>query len=327
MRNVILTSDLHLTTAPRDEYRWGLFQWLGDECKEHKVRYVYILGDLTDAKDFHSSALVNMVVQALTGLVEYADLTCINILRGNHDSATDPEWPYFRFLNEIPSVAFIHELTQDGVALWLPHTRDANDWKWLNMRKFTEVFAHATVSGAVAENEQVLEGIPLSVFKGAGKVWSGDIHVPQTRGNVEYIGAPYPIRFGDKFKPRVVWIDDDGKPHDLHYPCLRRWMIEARDDRDLVGFAVRRGDQVKVRVPLARSEYGQWKEAKQMVETWARDQKVDLISVELVPLLDKGKPTKKPTMQKRKSPEELFNEYCTRAKIAPTVAAAGRKML
>jgi UDP-2,3-diacylglucosamine pyrophosphatase LpxH len=54
----IITSDLHLTDRPQDEYRWGIFPWLVNQSKELEVENLFILGDLTDFKDKHSAKII-----------------------------------------------------------------------------------------------------------------------------------------------------------------------------------------------------------------------------------------------------------------------------
>jgi len=325
MKNVILTGDLHLTSNPRDAYRWDLFPWLVEQCLKLGVQRVVVLGDLTDAKDYHPSVLINQVVQALMGLVEAADLRGLTVLRGNHDGL-DPAWPYFRFLDELPKVSFIHEPTRAGDELWLPHSRDPkHDWRRYAaiLNDGLTVLAHITVDGARAESGTEMQGIDAAFFKHARIVWSGDVHMPQRVGRVNYAGAPYHIRFGDKFEPRVVHLDAKGKPHDLHFPTLRRWMLTPQE---LDTTKVRAGDQVKVRVELERSEYGLWRERKKEIEAWAKRRSVELIAVELVPVRTREL-SRKGKAAKQRSPAAVLDEFCAANKVGDELAATGKELL
>lgn len=335
MRNSILTSDLHLTTNPRDEYRWELFPWLAEQCRKKKARWLYILGDLCDAKDNHPSSLVNSVVQALLGLVEAADLDRLVILRGNHDGV-DPDWPYFRFLGEFPKVKFIatpqrmwnSEPSAD--VFLLPHSRSpSKEWDDVVRAQWSRcscVLAHVTVQGAEAENEKRLDGVSVSVFAKARKVWSGDVHVPQVRGKVEYVGAPYPIRFGDSFKPRVVWLDDRGKAHDLYFPTIARRLLDLEPPIKALP-SLRRGDQVKVRVHLSRSEYGRWRELKEGIREGASSAGIDLVAVELVPKQEDARSSAKPSKLMRVQPNRLFAEFCKHAKVDIETSKVGKALM
>src|SRR5205814_1607714 len=90
--------------------------------------------------------------------------------------------------------------------LFLPHTNNyKRDWKGLDFSKYQWIFAHNTFQGANIGPRR-LEGIPTSIFPRNAKVISGDIHVPQHFGPIEYVGAPYRIDFGDDYEPRVLFL-------------------------------------------------------------------------------------------------------------------------
>jgi hypothetical protein len=71
------------------------------------------------------------------------------------------------------------------------------------------IACHQTFTGSKV-GSQVLQGTSpdrLSVANvGTARVFSGDIHHPQRVGNVQYIGAPYQINFGDNYTGRVLYI-------------------------------------------------------------------------------------------------------------------------
>lgn len=287
----LLASDLHLTDNPLDEYRWGLFQWLKQQCKAHRVTEIFLLGDITDQKDRHSSLLVNRVVDEIGSLASIAPVT---ILRGNHDGI-DPNTPYFRFLSHMKDVQFIYKPTRILRNVFLPHSKDlAADWK-ATMRETdfipnkemkrenaqTTVFLHATVGGCLVENGAKLDGVPLSLFKDFhGSIYAGDIHVPQTIGPVTYVGSPYPVHFGDKFPARCLLLDDN-KTTDLHYPCLRRLKLFLATGKDAAKVDIRKGDQVKVVVQLNRSEALDWEKHRELVKQAVTDAEAELCGLEI----------------------------------------------
>lgn len=227
---VLLTSDVHFTTAPRDSYRWGLFPWLKETIEKHKVTTLVINGDLTEAKDRHPSALVNSLVSWVAVLASMCDVV---INKGNHDGL-DLSQPFFGFLKDIPGVIFVTDPAEVdlplGKALFLPNTPDPEaEWKDLRagFNNYSAIFCHQTFQGCVRDNgTKSDEGAALSLFKGyRGKVYSGDIHVPQKLGPVTYIGAPYRIRFGDTFEPRCLLLEGSSEKN-LHFPCLKKWVID-----------------------------------------------------------------------------------------------------
>lgn len=280
----ILASDLHLTANPADEYRWGLFPWLCGELRAEKAETLLLLGDLTDAKDYHPAQLVNRVVDGIQQL--RASVRRVVILCGNHDLLKSGNM-FFEFLHHLPGVDVITQPTEDAAAgeltYYLPHSRDpALAWKGLDFSHYRYLFMHQTVKGSIASNGQQMDGEALPELN-AGKVWSGDIHVPQVIGGVEYVGSPYHVHFGDRFVPRCVAIDYQHRQFDLHYPCLSRVTLDVGSIGEL-GDAVdllRRGDQVKVRVALHESEKHTWKAVRAEAAAMIREADLELHGLEL----------------------------------------------
>lgn len=298
--NILFTADLHFTDNPRDEYRWGLLPWLAKMARQHKVDKVVLGGDITDAKDKHSAVLVNRLTQ---GLIDIANQTELHIYRGNHDCIDEGE-PFFGFARGLKSrysIHFITEPTRDGPLLFLPNTKNwKEEWSYLNFSEPEMIFAHATFDGCTSESGYKLVGIPPSTFRGARKVWSGDVHKQQMVGrNIEYVGAPYRIRFGDAFEPRVVLLekypDNTWFSKDFHYRCQGKHLIEIdnpatpraaanqlANTQETGGLTIYEGDQVKVRVRLKRSAYPDWPAIKEAIIEEAKAAKLQLTGPELV---------------------------------------------
>lgn len=316
----LLVSDLHLTSNERDEYRWGLFPWI--RGLKH-VERLWVLGDLTDAKDYHPSQLVNRMVDELEQLAQIME---VHILRGNHDGI-DPEWPYFRFLNALPNVSFYSEPACQGQILILPHTRDwKRDWADLDL-DYEVILLHATMQGAEAEAGGSLSGIPVSLFaETRALILAGDVHVPQKVGPVEYIGAPYPIRFGDSFKPRAVYFDERGRTTQLHYESLSRHSIILDGIGDLNLSEVQEGDQCKIRVRLSKAEALEWHLIKTKVQEACKRIGADLVSLELERAPDGGAVSLKKAKVATK-PEESFSRYCAQKRIPPHLQELGRALM
>lgn len=325
LSNSILVSDLHLTANPRDEYRWGLFDFLEREAQRLKSKRIYILGDLTDAKDNHSAALVNRLADKLTTLS--AGLEII-ILRGNHDG-TDPETPYFRFLNHFPGITFVAQPEWDGNLLLLPHSRTPEtDWAGIAFGKADAVLAHVTVTGALSESGVPLPGTPRELLAAAPYVYSGDIHVPQLIGYVEYVGAPYPIRFGDRFEPRCLAFDAAGERQVLHYPCLRRRTIDTALATDLRAAGLRPGDQLKVRLHLTRAEALSWEERRREVIEEAAALQVELFGLELI--VSDVRQTTLPTtaaVPQHLPPKTLLKAFADREKLEAPLIEIGELLI
>ena len=190
----LLISDLHLTSNPRHEYRWGLFKWLANECASEKVKTLVILGDLTDAKGYHPAELTNKLVERIT-MLTWLGIEVI-ILPGNHDYLREGH-TYFEFLRFIPGVKFMQTMTaldeDDGpTAFFLPHNKNPSKaWAGLDFSHYDYLFMHQTVKGSIASNGQLMDGEPLPPLN-AVKVYSGDIHVPQVIGGGRVRWEPVP---------------------------------------------------------------------------------------------------------------------------------------
>lgn len=337
--NLLLLADLHLSAVAREEYRWRLFPWLLDTCPKHKVATVIILGDLTEAKDYHSARLVNRIVDELCKLKQQAGTEFI-ILPGNHDGI-DPGCPYFRFLGQFPFIhyyqtPFLRPLSGDRLALFLPHTKEPEKWDVKLLQDANLIFMHQTVSGAVSETGVALEGHDLSaVLRVAhrAKIWSGDIHVPQKCGSVEYVGAPYPVRFGDSFTPRAVLLKGARESVDLATPHFGKLTITIeRQEQVRDGYIqglTQPGDQVKVRVRLTRAEFVAWEKVKRDIIAACTDAGVELCGLE-VERVEESAPKvvkRRGTSPVAASPEQTLVAWSERQKLDAPLVEAGKKIL
>jgi hypothetical protein len=333
--NALLITDLHLTANPRDDYRWKLFDWLQTTIISNSVKCLFILGDLTDQKDYHSGRLVNRVVGAFTHLYRCGCLVYIYIIPGNHDG-DDPYMRFFKFLGKFPFIRFIETPWEEEIAgrtvRMLPHTRNAEaDWSAVDMSSADLILTHVTVHKAVSESGVELEGVPVSLFRTArrAKIYSGDVHVPQIVGPVEYVGAPYPIKFGDKFTPRVVLLENMRKPKDLFPPSLSRVMLDlVPDDNKTYGLEkLARGDQVKVRLHLSRSQYVDWNRYKKNIMEGCAKFELELCGLELVKR-DKVKIRLRGKAKTiGRTVEQVFADYCIQHKLDERMVEVGTQLM
>lgn len=337
MSNILLVSDLHLTDSPLDEYRWNLFPWLREAIHEHNIRALFMLGDLTTNKDYHSSKLVNRIVSNFVQVFRQTDVAKIYILRGNHDGL-DPATPYFHFLGLFPSIHYVatpYAFPLYGrEILMLPHTRDPKrDWQDVDMGACDTLMMHATVAGSLAENGMALEGIPPALLHRAKRadIYSGDIHVPQKMGNVEYVGAPYPIRFGDTFEPRAILLRPKGH-ESLPVPGIRKHKV-VLDGGDLVDWStdewndVYEGDQVKVVVRLAPADFGEWNDIKKGCKAVCDQIGATLCGMELEKVETAPLPKRTTIAPVGRTPEQAMLDYATANNLATATIEAGKRLL
>ncbi len=327
---VLITSDLHLSDQPKDEYRFGIFDWLAEQ--EHYVDYILILGDLTDRKDNHSAALVNKIVRKLRVL---AKLVPIIILKGNHDYI-DANKPFFKFLTHMKNITFITERSNlniglDDIGLFLPHTRNPiEDWSDIDIKGYKYIFMHQTVKGSLASNGFVMDGIDPDLVDNKW-VFSGDIHVPQKIDSITYVGSPYQIKFGDEFEPRIILFDGD-QIENLYFPCLRKHVVNISTAKELLEMNLCEGDQVKVRFNLSKEDYVDWANRKKKIVEVCEKLGVDLHSVEILTEDNGGgdktvPPSDTPQQLGELSNVEIFEKFCDKEKLAKSVIKEGRTIL
>jgi hypothetical protein len=327
--NWLLSADLHLSDRARDSYRFGLFSWLKKQQQKNKVDATFLLGDLTQEKDRHSSALVNRIVEELLTLTPP-----VYVLRGNHDG-TNPDSPFFKFLNSITGLNFVVKPTflhKYEIAM-IPHCADQATLdaacKQMPINP-TAVFAHQTFSGAIAETGAVLSGLsaaPVSALKPWLGVYSGDVHTPQRCADVTYVGAPYHVRFNDQFEPRVLLIKGGGKS-DLHFDCPRKYSLLIRDADDIANNkALRRGDQVKITVELAREEAVEWHEHKRRVLAACREGGLDVFGIDCTVKASRRERVKLVEGAKANRPQDILEAFCSNEGVGIRIKSVGKELL
>lgn len=277
----LLIADPHMTQHPRDADRWNLWAWTKDQVRKYDVDTVIFLGDLTDQKDNHSSVLVNRFVREAH---ELSKIVKVIFMKGNHD-CIDENHPFFQFIGRLKNVVFITRPTEVyNKWLFLPHTKHwEEEWKpyLKNFNDFEMIFCHHTFEGATAENGQTLRGISPLIFKGfKGRIYSGDIHVPQMVGSITYVGSPYKIHFGDRFQPRVLLLQGP-KERNLYFTGKGRELLTIQSLSDLQAYDFILGTQVKVRAGLKRSDYPDWANLRKGIVKLCSDRGWELCGIEL----------------------------------------------
>jgi len=328
--SLLITSDIHINDKPLDAHRWELFPWLREQARQHGVKDIVINGDLTDNKDRHSSWLVNKFMEEIDKLSTYARVL---INKGNHDYI-DENQPFFNFLNKVHGVKFFRDIGEvtilDGkTALFLPSTRTPEeDWKEINFAHYDYIFCHQTFEGTVTSTGFPLSGIDPKIFgKTTAKIYSGDIHSKGTVGCVEYVGSPYRTNFGDAYNPRVLLVADDGKPQDLVFPCPLKQLVTIRDVKDLNQYGhVKRGDLVKTRVRLRRSEYGNWRELRDDILGDLEDRGWVNCGIELAELVVR-KQLSGTIDSTYRSPAQRVQDYADQHQLEPELTKIGLSIL
>ena len=323
--SALVTADLHLSSNPRDRYRFAAMERLADLIEDNTVSTLIIPGDLTEEKNFHSAELVNDVVELVHILSEITDN--VIFMMGNHDYK-DADTPFFYFLRHLKNVDWIRTpcvSEVEGLAprcLFLPHTPDyARDWKGLDMRDMDWIFAHNTFEGAATEHGRRLSGIPTTVFPKGARVVAGDIHTPQTVDCVTYAGSPYTVDFGDAFEPRVLLLKDHTmKSIPLPGPQKRLLTLEPGyklKDLDLI-----EGDVVKVQYKLPNEAREKWPEMRDKMREQL--QALGCLVYAVQPVIDKTKRAGSVVSKRRVNTDDaMVRMFAQQNKVSDDVLATG----
>jgi hypothetical protein len=317
--NFLLTADIHLTDSARDAVRFRLFPWLAKQQEIHKVDATFILGDITHHKDRHSSSLVNQVVE---GLVQLQPPVYIGM--GNHDYIRD-DLPFFKFLSNIDGITFCSELTllHKYKAAIIPHQPDqaAFDTALKRVPECWHGFCHQTLTGAIGDTGGRLTG--LTVPHRAGKLYSGDVHTPHVCENVTYIGSPYHTRHGIDYKPRVLLLKD-GKEENLYFDAPKKLSLTIRDISEIP--KLKKGDQVKIVMELARSEAVEWENHKKDIIDHCKQNGIEVYGLRA----EVAQPRRRARLiepSKNKSNLDYFQAFCVTEQLPAQIKTAGKSFI
>jgi DNA repair exonuclease SbcCD nuclease subunit len=305
-----------------------MFPWLTRQVENRKLDAIFILGDIADKKDKHPNQFINRLVEELRKL---SLLASVFLLMGNHDFEK-PGAPLLRFLDtpSEPTLRYLREPTKIKMAgltfHLIPHMKQ-KDGFWKEVEKAATadfVLLHQTFSGAVAENGMKMQGLsPVGLPEGPIYI-SGDIHVPQKIGEIIYCGAPHPVRFGDSFKPRVLFWDEDALKS-LSRTTIRKPVLIIESEEDLEKMDLSDGDQVRVVLKLDRAQFGSWEERRKTIQERAKKAGWTLAGLELADrsAAQRHRRLSEPTSR----PADLLRAFCKAHNIAPELESVGLFLL
>ncbi len=327
---VLITADLHLTDRKIDAYRWDIFPWIINQIRNRgTIKEVFILGDLTHQKNNHSAGLV---LRLIGELQKVAELAPVRILKGNHDYV-DSSQAFFSFIDSFPNIKYYSKPTKSKVlgkkAYFFPHTGglDYNGKKKLRSLKgrFEYVFVHQCFEGANAANNHHLNGTPLKSFRELGTcLIAGDIHKPQTMGNLTYVGSPYPVAFGDDFDPRVLLLSRKGLKSVPRTAPLKS-AFEVASIEELKALELAEGDQIRIIYKTGRIDGEAWSEFKNAAAEYCERLGGNLRSLQVASEEVLAEDSKVSSVGN--DPRQVIEAYCKENKIADSEQNIGLELL
>jgi predicted phosphodiesterase len=327
--NRLLFTDPHLTDNPLEAYRWNIFKTLEELAIKHQVSEIDCLGDLVDRKDYHSRTLINGVIDVFSHLQSFTKAD-IKIISGNHDAPTTGLY-YWKFLNKL-GIKYIQEPELHDGVYFLPFTSNPEkDWEKLNFKGVKTLFMHQCVSGSLVENDRVLSGCTLPLSVNNFIIYSGDIHRPQTVGNVIYIGTPHPVKFSESWPNRVILIKDDcfAMPIDIWLDTTKRAILDIASSQELMTMPYKKGDQVRIRYHLTGKQLTQWPEEQKVITKWGSDRGIHIASTESILIGDgvKANTNKKVEQLELMKPAEVVRTFGADEKLSSDVIDMGVALL
>lgn len=338
MFSFLVTSDLHLTDKASDEYRWNFLRWLSDKASEDsRIKSIFILGDLCDRKDRHSSILVNRVQKEIQKLSEICP---IYILKGNHDHP-DGGVPFWDFLSGTPNVEFISTIRSqvfyEFSCLFLPHTKTpAKDWSDRNdWHLYDFIFLHQTMKGSVSSTGQILDGDDMPDLPEGTFYVSGDLHIPQKIKNILYVGSPYDVKFGDRITGRILRFDverKNGTPDivmtEIETPRVTLSMEEV-DVRNGVLWKEKlkeyQNGRLRLKIRISSDQLEDWPEMEKEIRERSGEIGVDIDSISLS--VETGVRTASMEKAISRDLEEIIKDYAGQQEIDSFVGQEGINIL
>ena len=325
--NFLLVGDTHFVDSPLDFYRWEIFDVLKKSSIEHQIDFILFLGDTIDRKDKHTAKLVYRFIDELTDL-KFETQTEVAILSGNHDKPVEGPY-YWQFLSKfnIPYIT-TPQLLHDHIWL-LPYSHSPiSDWEGLDISSKHTIMMHQTIAGAMIECDRVLTSAHKLPKLPTKMIFSGDVHRPQTVGDVIYVGTPHPIKFSESWANRIILIknSDFSNPIDIWLDGMQRQILKISSFDELNELELPDKIQIKLQYILKSDQLGNWAVTQQKIRQWAEEKKINLVSLE-TQLEGRGIQTEDHESLEIMSSDEIIREFGKQENLPDDVVNIGIELL
>lgn len=227
MSKILMFTDLHIhahkKSISRIEDCLTVLEWIFDVAKKEKIKDLIFLGDL-----FHDRQKIDVLVYQKTFEVFLKQQTTnplnIYLLIGNHDMYHRDSWDVNSVspLNAISGIKVIDKpetiIIQGHEIDFMPHTENPieNLLQFKGKRKY--LCGHLAVDGAIlnssgmqadviVEHDGEMVKVDKSCFTKWDHTFLGHYHAQQkVSDNVEYIGSPLQLNFGESFQTKHICI-------------------------------------------------------------------------------------------------------------------------
>lgn len=186
--------------------------------KEHDITTIVDLGDTFDRRKFINFTSLASCRKFWFDKIDENNLT-LHVIVGNHCTAyknTNEVNSPDLLLGEYSSIKVYSEATEiiiDGLMIallpWICSGNYDSSMEFINDTKAQVLFGHLEIKGFEMYRGAVNDhGFVTSIFDKFDAVMSGHYHHKSSRGNINYLGAPYEITWSDWNDPRGFHIFD-----------------------------------------------------------------------------------------------------------------------
>lgn len=233
MAKILLTGDVHLHNHKNSDERLQhcleVLEWVFRTAEEKEIEHICFLGDL-----FHSRQKINVATYQWTFEIfckwMKTGLFDVYLLVGNHDMVHKFK-PDICSIKPLASIEGVHivdkpcfttmlefEVDNQPVA-FLPYSENPlNDLQEIKGSPKNLLLGHVALMGAslnsvcqsraeaVVEHDGDMTVVDADSFKDWKRVFLGHYHGAQKIGNIEYVGSPLQLSFGEAFQEKHLII-------------------------------------------------------------------------------------------------------------------------
>lgn len=181
--------------------------------KKNDIRTVYHLGDVVDRRKYMNYNTLNVMRTALLEPLK-AHTDAVHIIAGNHDV-------YYKDTNALNSLTellggynfnlYVDPAEVNGSLLvpWINPENMTRSYAAIKASKAKSCFGHLEITGFEMSRGAACEhGISADLFKKFDVVGSGHFHLRSSKGNIQYLGSPYEMDWGDYNSPKGFSVFD-----------------------------------------------------------------------------------------------------------------------
>jgi len=262
MSKAIIFSDLHLHNhkdgVDRLQNCLDVLEWIFEEAKKNNCDYIFFLGDL-----FHERAKIDVKNYLKTFEIFMKHMLHENrnmnmyLLVGNHDMYHKETWDVnsIKPFSAIPNVHIIDKPQQISFGKrkidWIPYTNNPVE-ELIELKKSNKgsgevLLGHLAVDGAllnlcygtksdvIVEYDNDMVAVNEVIFEDWKMVFLGHYHGSQQIGNIEYVGSPLQLTFGEAFQQKHIILLDLNtlkKEYIINDFSPKHFIVEQKDIED-----------------------------------------------------------------------------------------------